>query len=1268
MSSSAAPAVSINAVSTLAEAYPDRDDAAAKPERKWKRYLFYILGYCDTFHDFADARNTVGEGTSLKLGVKGSIRSDYIIRNIINTMDPSINFTEIYNEIGGDSTFEKSMYATFTDLVGNPLINKLDPAYRTAITTHLSNIHNIPTGYSFQNTEIKDGDKYFSTATAAASAAGGGGPTAIFIPDSSIIEIRIPAKVYPDTWQKNFIDFLHNLFPSCGFDDTTLGKRRLRIVEDTATFPRELFTNHPTNFERFQKLDIPQTRWDPAGLTNFNDKTMANLKRQIDNVSASSFRSLKPFSETPTEQYPKNAAYFIQNTDIDSLILEGQVPNRIDNLQRGPSVNHLFMHLIVHSDLTPISKALGAKTPPAIAAKSEKIKRDATRLINAANNPLKGKKSTTLKLIAPVADNARNAELLRKYTTSKRTGDYENTNAAKYHNAVLFCGDEPEFVYAMLNEQPAIYHTHEAAGHKFRINVSNFSGISDNELIKRKNEQTVINYLHKAFEVTRLFTNVKKFVLDYFENINMVFSKHIDITWFPTNLFKYIIRKFILSNQSVITDLYTSCQSFKKLNATIQERLTRYNIHEIKQEDYIAIKSHLLEIVKNQAELLGIQAEITKLDIPLKKILKNIPRSLNISETSATPNKPYLFREVKQGIPLVSTYENDDEEDDDDEDNEVINWIIDTALFPTLNSLNEIIPELSDDILSIVLYSKEPIARSTQVLIKRRKKEINNKLRGFGIEEDFFEKTDAYKDAAYTTAETEFNQLIAKFKSQEGGFTHATHTTHTPTKHRTYTRRVKVHGKKHVEHKGSRSRSRSKHKHKKSSEIDADILDKMSSTELYKYTKESIMKLGKAPFGLTGEEYANQIVFRMMIIDSIHEIIGKPTVEEEPVAVPVKVSKHSLEDVSNNDEPTEIMTVKKTRVHSHKADQQMVEELVQSGGALSDEESLIWYRIYIDMVIPLWDSLHRNAPFTPAQSILISIIDGSFLQLVMPLLEKISTMKKGKNDHIDNIIESSKETLRIINQLIDFSFNDQYYIFVTKKLEAGTYGFSGVELNGLIDTGEKLFFEINADGYIVKDRFLTDLNIYINFLNKIIKKKKRGTAWQENDETVFYAKMVEIARLNTPEEYKSYMTPQLDYMNNNIRYAFQSHFNLFYLDDNVEGFAFVTPEAVAAANPAAAAAEAAAAAAEAEAEAAAAGGQSSAANPEEAIIAGAGDEDEGEDEEGAAAAPAPGGGSGSSKAGGGATQYQGGGRRIIGHERKKGKRRSSPRRLSIKNR
>jgi hypothetical protein len=1174
----AAPQIMINTTSTLPEAFPDKDTAEVKEEREWKRYLFYIVGYCDTFHDFADARNTVGEGTSLKLGVKGSVRGTYVLNNIINAMD-NINFPAIYGTIGGGGTFEKSMYATFTNFLFNPLFGVLDRRYSDKIREHISNIHAIPTGMAFQQFTIGNGDVYF------ADLAGGGGSSAAAalddLPATSIIELRIPAKVYGDRWQNKFIDFLHHLFPNC------LSDGRLKIVEDTATFPRELFTSNPANFARFQKLDVPQTRWDPAGLTHFNDKNMTNLVKPNINVSAPSFRSLEAFSTGPDTIFSKNNAYFIQDARTNSLVLPGQNPARIDNLRAGPTVNHLFMHIIVHSDLTPICAALDY-TPATIAARSESIKRDAKRLINAANNPLKGSKNITLKL---QPGDVSNPTLLRKYTTSKRTGDYENTNAAKYHNAVLFCGDEPEFVYAMLNEQPAIYHTHEAGGHKFRIYNPKTFGLTTEEQEVRERDQVITNYIHKAFELTRLFTNVKTHTMAFFDSITRIFPE--TLTFPESNdsreiqrILKYIICIVIIGNTPLIKELKKSYTTFERLSGPIKEKLSQYNIEGIDNQHFQQLKSRLLAVVETESELNNLKEEIAKLDATLKAPLNATNRSLNINLTNATPNSMDAFRETNSN-PLfkLSTGRG---------------YTLQSPLFQILNNLNSVIPELIKSYNFIASQgAAKGSARSIKAKMASEKNEIIKKLKGFGIPENFYEKSEADKSAEYSAAALALKAVIEEFKSQAGGVTN----------NRRYTRRNILSAKKHP---GTRTKNRKrqdKQLHSNTNTRSHIHLDKVPASELYKYIKESIIKLGDAPFGLTNEQYANQIVFRMIVIDSMHEIIGKKTniYVNEPIT-PTRLQKHLLEnaiysesdsEINQDQDIVEIMTAKKLKLH------------VQSGGALSSEEDILLYRIYIDGFIPLWDTLHRNGTFSPRNSILISIINGSFIELVIPLLEELESIEAVSPEML-SIVNSAKTALGKINRFIDYSFNNEYYIYMPINFTITSTFVNQADLNAIINMSEKDCFTVKSGNYSATDRFIRSIETYLSFLGSVLKVSKRVVALSEADEGKFEAELEKIGAL-TQENYEPHMTSIIPYMNDNISFILQLHYRFFYQD---------ITDAIIGINP--------------------------------ADIEEIPDDDQ----------PSAGGGAAAATA-----ETMGGGRRhIAGHERKKGKRRSSPRRLSLKNR
>jgi hypothetical protein len=1207
----AAPEVTIYTTSTLPEAYPDKDDADARAEREWKRYLFYVLGYCDTFHDFAKPRTTedTKKEISLPLPVKAAVRAQFILDKVIDVMDPSINFRGIYSTITGGNTFEKSMYATFTNLTANPLITALDETYAEQIQAHISNVHSIPQGCAFQDIKIPDGGKYFSARAPPGAAA------AAPLPDSSIIELRLPAIEYSDAWQNNFINFLHKIFPNC----VTGG--RLKIVEDTATFPRSLFTNFPTNFARFQKLDIPQTRWDPAGLTQLESQ---RLEMPNINVSASSFRSLQTFSTNTNQQFSKENAYFVQNAGKSSLILPGQVPARIDNLNAGPTVNHLFMHIVVHSDLVSLFTGMPAAT---IASKSEILKNQAKEYLKPANPPVKSGKNTTLRLVEPRQGEVSNPALLRKYTTSKRTGDYENTNAAKYHNAVLFCGDEPEFVYAMLNEQPAIYHTHDAGGHKFRMNLPKSFGLSLEDQAAREKEQTVISYAHKAFEFTRLFTNVKEFVLEYFNNITTVFSK--PLIQFSTSgteytdLFKYIIHTHILSNTKIIKELQKSYTKFGELSSIITARLSRYSITQLELDDLGKLKSALLSKVEDKAEVQGIQREIKTLDVSLAAVIKLIPRSLNITQTSAAPNMAYAFREVEEN-ELFYTKDAGGGGGGGGEGGEggeefPKGWIIDSALFPTLNSLNEIMPKIINSIIFINRYTgQENLARTIKINVKTEKIKINDILKGFGIKDGFFEAKPEVKQASYTEAASELNELIRLFTSQGGGTTQATHNRNT--------RRIRSRLTKDIRHAGhaghpAHKKSRRQSKHLANTTID---LDKMQPEEFYKFIKESIVKLGDAPFGLKSEEYANQIICRMIIIDSINEILS-------PSISPKRVPKHRLDPLPTSDHTAHkiISTPKKPKM--------------QKGGALTAEDHLVWYKIYIEMLIPIWDTLHRNAPFSPRESILISIINGSFLESVLPFLEELSLINKTGNPVIDGIIDVSIEAFGTINKRIDYSFNNEYYISLPKRFSVETTGLTGKDINYIINTRESGYFKLANDQYEAQDLLFKNVLDYMNFLNSILKYKKIDTEWSEQDKTTFDGKIDELGAIDTEEEYIAYMKSNMAYMNKNIRWIFQLYYNLFYFDQYEGEGEKGEPIKVDESDIYRDAEE-----------------EETAEDSE--LVAGA----EASEAPAAAAAAAPAGGAASSET---TSKTMGGGRRrIAGHERKRGKRRSSPRRLSLKNR
>ena len=306
--------------------------------------------------------------------------------------------------------------------------------------------------------------------------------------------------------------------------------------------------------------------------------------------------------------------------------------------------------------------------------------------------------------------------------------------------------------------------------------------------------------------------------------------------------------------------------------------------------------------------------------------------------------------------------------------------------------------------------------------------------------------------------------------------------------------------------------------------------------------------------------------------------------------------KHLLENTIYSESDNEIMTAKKTKLH------------MQSGGALSPEEDIILYRIYIDGFIPLWDALHRNGTFSPRDSILISIINGSFIDLVVPLLEELESIQ-AVSAEMESIINAAKTTLGKINRFIDYSFNNEYYIYMPIHFTHASTLINQADLTAIINMSEKDFFTIKADNYAATDRFIRNIETYLSFLGNVLKVSKRAVALSEADEGIFETELEKIGAL-TQENYESHMKSVIPYMNKNISFILQLHYRLFYQDIS------------------------------------------------DAIIdINLADIDQTPDD----GEPSGGGAAPSVTVGGGR-------RHIAGHKRKKGKRRSSPRRLSIKNR
>ena len=249
---------------------------------QWKRYLFYMLGYCDTYHDFHTSRLSDNSNEQEQItGIVKSIGSlpNYIL-DVIDKMDKTVNWREnIYDYIDTHRkkvgfTFENAMFEMFTQVNNNTMINTGMNLYESQIKSYLREI--------FLLTETQEIDRMIL-------------PNELVkidtvVPNLCLLELTVPAIVYKPPTIEKFTNFLHKIYG-------VAPGQTLKFVEDTASFPREMVVTG-----RFTKIVTTQTYWDPAGLSGFTPQDDAQRKQPANTpVAAPSFISASPYTTTQTK-------------------------------------------------------------------------------------------------------------------------------------------------------------------------------------------------------------------------------------------------------------------------------------------------------------------------------------------------------------------------------------------------------------------------------------------------------------------------------------------------------------------------------------------------------------------------------------------------------------------------------------------------------------------------------------------------------------------------------------------------------------------------------------------------------------------------------------------------------------------------------------------------------------------------------------------------------------------------------------------------------
>jgi len=916
-------------------------------EIAWKQYLFYMIAYCDTFHDFAKERKLEGEGRSVS---KKDIpdRVGFTL-NLIKKMDTSFPYVDKYFPIINSfkaGTFENNTYAAFTRVLNNPLVlNIADATIQANIKSYLPSVFSLPA-----NEELKPQDmteKSFQNVPPR---------------DSSIIELYMPAVVYGDTTQDNFIGFLKAAYSDCIDADGTL-----KFVEDTASFPRNIFT---TKLANFKKIITTQTRWDPAGLSKFE----ANNYTANSVVSAPSFRSTQ-ISSSPQPTFTSESAYFNQATN--TIKYPGN--DGISIIKAGPSVNHLFMHMALEGD-------------GVTAQLKEKFKimiRDAKK---------DSKKNMVLPLDATAGTAASQDMRLRGLTSSKRSGDYENIHSAIQTGSLMFTGDEPAFTYGVMNKCPIAFHSSSSTtGHHFRFYVPPNKDPALAAAAAKKRE--IISTVVKAAELQRFFGGTDRFYGSFLTNLKTaVFSAPGIAVGARTdvgNLLQVYLAKELELDTDFFNDLVKARALFRNFGDTPLASLDKVDI------DYLQSKELNKVLTDKLSSVEGLEARNQILEAKLADVRKYIPPRFIQNPTTIDAVNGTLFKPNTTGLPFLVNGANKYK-------------LEPGAMFPHFKNLEGNIGGIAK-----LLIANDKI-------INQKLKDKNTNMIEGALESLDIEKIPNAATAAAATKRA--NELIDGWLAMpaKGGYMEVNT--------RKATKRLRNNNNVPVKVNLTRKRIR-------------NVPVKVTSKYVTIHEAIKGLDASKIPFKLSPQDYADMIVYRLIINDTILELTP-----EEP-----STPENSI--VEMND-PTEL----------------------QEGGAAMSADMLSYCMDLFNNHIELFFRKHLEDKGTAADmlaSVLRSIVGGSFIQDIEQLLMEIAGSPEFPGDANAALYEGMKtNAAAVLNGIFDklvTSYNDPKAVLKVNEHHVDGAAFA--------DISRVLTYYSTTP--IVKDAFFPDINVILTYLNNL---------------------------------------------------------------------------------------------------------------------------------------------------------------------------------------
>jgi len=935
------------ALITLIDTLPSPSDAATL---EFKKGLFYILGYCDTYHDFAKERTlkerAEGEGRSVN---KNDIpdRSGFVV-NLINKMDKSfIDFNDILRIINTSKigSFENRVSATFTNVINPALLSLFPEDQHDSVNTYLREVYSLTQGQVIQYQKMNEGS--FS----------GGVPTA----DSSLMELYMPAVVYTDATKANMIQFLKATYPDCLEAGGAAGGQ-LRIIEDTSSFPRNIFTGM---MNQFKKMVTTQTKWDPAGVhySGFDERNGNVVDVNGIIMSAPSSRSLL---EHRTAAFDPKSSYFDLNTN---RIKYGSVNMAVN--KAGPSVNHIFMHMVLEGD-----------------GISEAIKKKYRIMIT--NSKKDSKKNSTIDLLGGASD-----ANLRELTSSKRSGDYENIHSAIATESLMFTGDEPAFTYAVMNKRAAVFHSSSGGQHHFKLYKPPVRDPLAARAYALKKE--IIGLVLQASELEKIFGATDAFYRNYLTNLKeTVFSNGIVRVGTSSKVGEYLITYFsdeLERRKDIFNNIIMSRTNFARLPKINTEGLGDVKIDNL---------GNLLDIVAGrEREIDGLVQRNKDIEQYLSPILEYIPRSYLKKADRINPLDASLFKpHLGAGLPflVIDNPEGTPQLPLDAvratarlrgtaraaADKEIVKHrycLEPGGFFPQYKYV--------EGNMNGIVKLLQVIEKSSNDLIKSKNKRLVDETLA---EMEIVPVADI--NAVKAAARARIDQWLGG--NQAGGHTG------------NYTRNKR------------RQRNNAKTRRVNQPNFYKGLDTKLSYTELHK-TIQAIPS-SKVPFNLKSDQYADLIVYRVMINDAIKEITDKIETNA-PHAQEIQAINMSVND------PLPIV------------------EGDQKGGAnISDDVAIYCRELFDNVILPFFDKhfLFEDGAGSTVENILQTIIGGTYIQdlelMLCGILE--SQPIEGNLDQglYIAMIDTAKNVLDGIFKLLKESHDDStLYIKARMKHEGVTF-------------------------------------------------------------------------------------------------------------------------------------------------------------------------------------------------------------------------------------